>query len=127
MDYRLTRNLEERKENMPQQTRVSDLTYTFNREGVDYFGPLEIVAKTNTEEVGLPVHVPKVTRAGIHLEIAQSLNTDSCLQAIKPRYIARRGQPQKILSELSLDQVGSSRKQPIVGRGTRAEGHSMEV
>lgn len=69
-------------------------------------------------EVGLFIgaNVPKAKRYGviftclairaIHLEVAPSLDTDACLNAIR-RFIARRGQVKEMYSktEQTLDQL----------------------
>ena len=50
-----------------------------------------------------------LTTRAVHIEVAQSLDTDSCLQAIS-RFIARRGKPRVIWSDNGTNFVGANRE-----------------
>ncbi|XP_043212326.1 uncharacterized protein LOC122376502, partial [Amphibalanus amphitrite] len=65
--------------------------------GIDYFGPLTVRRFRKTEKrYGLLVTC-LATRA-IHLEVSNSLDTDSFLMAFR-RFVARRGRPKKVFSD----------------------------
>ncbi len=62
---------------------------TFTHVGVNYFGPLEIKrARSILKRYG--VIFTCLIRRAIHLEVAHSLDTNSCIHAFR-RFIARRG------------------------------------
>lgn len=68
-------------------------TYT----GIDYFGPYLIVdGRTNKKRWG--VLFTCLTTRAIHIEIASTMNTDSCIQCIR-NFIARRGRPTEFYSD----------------------------
>ena len=50
-----------------------------------------------------------LTTRAVHIEVVRSLDTDSCLVAIK-RSIARRGKPTTIISDNGTNFVGSARE-----------------
>ena len=50
-----------------------------------------------------------LTTRAVYIEVVRSIDTDSCLVALK-RFIARRGQPTTILSDNGTDFVGSTRE-----------------
>jgi len=68
-------------------------TYT----GLDYFGPMEVTIGRRHEKRYGALFTCLSTRA-IHLELANSLDTDSVIMALT-RFISRRGVPQKIYSD----------------------------
>ena len=77
----------------------------FNQPGVDYFGPLYVPVRRNTEiKVGIFFTCP-TTRA-LHLEIVPSLDTSFCFMDIE-RFIARRGTPNTIWSDNGRNLVGA--------------------
>ena len=51
--------------------------------------------------------IEMVTTRAVHIEISQSLDAESCLTAVT-RFIARRGQPNTIISENETIFVGGS-------------------
>lgn len=62
----------------------------FTNVGVDYFGPFEIKrGRMLIKRYGV-IFTCLMLRA-VHIEIASSLDTDSCIHALR-RFIARRGQ-----------------------------------
>ena len=79
---------EQKMADLPVDRLTPDLP-PFTHVGVDYFGPLEI--KRNRSIVKrYGVIFTCLTSRAIHLEIAHSLDTDSCIHAFR-RFIARRG------------------------------------
>ncbi|XP_074655644.1 uncharacterized protein LOC141909157 [Tubulanus polymorphus] len=74
-----------------------DDSHPFNSVGIDYFGPYEVHRFRKTEKrYGLLVTCMS-TRA-IHLEMSNSLDTDSFLMAFR-RFVARRGRPAVVYSD----------------------------
>ena len=63
----------------------------FANTGIDYFGPIFVGHERKTEKrYGVPFTC--LTTQAVHLEIAHSLDTDSCLMPVR-RIMARRGRP----------------------------------
>lgn len=75
---------------------------------MDYFGPIEVKQKRSRVERYGVVFTCLNTRA-IHLEVADSLDTSSCISALR-RFLARRGQCKKILSDNGTNLVGANRE-----------------
>lgn len=80
----------------------------FTRVGMDFFGPVEVKqGRSMVKRYGV-VFTCLAVRA-IHIEKADSLDTDSCIAAIR-RFIARRGQVQLIRSDNGTNIVGAQRE-----------------
>ena len=80
--------------------------FPFANTGLDYAGPFVVkVGYRKTEKRWLCLFTCLATRA-VHLEVAASLDTQSCMNAIS-RFIARRGRPLKILSDNGTNFVGA--------------------
>ena len=86
-----------RQRGKPGAQKMADLPYQwvipdespFSTVGIDFFGPFEIKEKRSTVKYyGVVFTCLKI--CAIHIEIAQTLNTDSCINAIRS-FIARRG------------------------------------
>ncbi|PFX13712.1 hypothetical protein AWC38_SpisGene22184 [Stylophora pistillata] len=90
--------------NLP-DSRLGYMQPPFTNTGVDYFGPMLVRDGIKTEKRYGLLFTCLTTRA-VHLDIAHSLNTDSCLMAIR-RMIARRGKPAHIWSDNGTNFVGS--------------------
>lgn len=80
----------------------------FTNIGIDYFGPFEITIGRSVHKRWGVIFTCLVTRA-IHLDIAHSLNTDSCIMAIR-RFIAVRGTPEKMFSDCGTNFRGASQE-----------------
>ncbi|XP_065079701.1 uncharacterized protein LOC135702570 [Ochlerotatus camptorhynchus] len=77
--------------------RLAAFTRPFTHTGVDYFGPMMVSVGRRTEKRWGVLATCLTTRA-IHLQIAHSLTTDSCVMAIR-NIMARRGIPAAIYSD----------------------------
>ncbi|XP_050079488.1 uncharacterized protein LOC126567302 [Anopheles maculipalpis] len=93
--------------NLPQQ-RVAFAQRAFSFTGIDYFGPF-LVSVGRRVEKRWGVLLTCLTSRAIHVEIAASLTTASCILAIR-RFIARRGMPLEIFSDRGTNFVGASRE-----------------
>lgn len=69
----------------------------FTRVGVDYFGPF-LVKRGRGQVKRYGVIFTCLAIRAVHLEVASSLDTDACLNAIR-RFIARRGQVREMYSD----------------------------
>ncbi|KAL7880976.1 hypothetical protein SRHO_G00032300 [Serrasalmus rhombeus] len=69
----------------------------FTRVGVDYFGPF-LVKRGRGQEKRYGVIFTCLAIRAVHLEVAWSLDTDACLNAIR-RFVARRGQVKEMYSD----------------------------
>ena len=93
--------------NLPGERLTADEP-PFSRIGMDFFGPFELKrGRSSVKRYGV-VFTCLVSRA-IHLEVAASLDTDSCINAIR-RFIARRGKPVFIRSDNGTNLVGAQRE-----------------
>ncbi len=77
----------------------------FTNVGVDYFGPFDIrQGRSNVKRYGV-LFICLTTRA-VHIEVAHSLDTDSCLNAIR-RFVCRRGQVSIMRSDNGTNFIGA--------------------
>lgn len=77
--------------------RLTPQLRPFSYVGVDYFGPVVVTVGRRSEKRWICLFTCLVTRA-IHMEIAHSLSSQSCVMAIR-RFICRRGTPLEIFSD----------------------------
>ncbi|VDI06575.1 Hypothetical predicted protein, partial [Mytilus galloprovincialis] len=88
--------MQQKMANLPSE-RVTQDTAPFTIVGMDYFGPFAIKQRRCTvKRYGVIFTCLKIR--AVHLEVADSLNTSSCINAIR-RFIARRGVPKIIRSD----------------------------
>lgn len=80
----------------------------FTHVGTDYFGPIDVKRGRGTVKRYGVIFTCLACRA-IHLEVAYSLDTDSCINALR-RFICRRGQVKEIRSDNGTNFVGSARE-----------------
>jgi transposase InsO family protein len=88
--------------------RLADRTYPFAHTGVDYFGPFEVRFGRKTFKRWCCLFTCLTTRA-VHIEVCHSLDADTCVMAIK-RFVARRGQPQTLISDNGTNFVGAHKE-----------------
>ena len=77
--------------------RVTPFQPPFSQIGVDYFGPLYVTVKRSTEKRYGVLFTCLATRA-VNIELAETLDTDSCLMAWR-RHISLRGTPTDVWSD----------------------------
>ena len=77
--------------------RVTSGEPAFHRCGVDFMGPIEVKVKRSKVKRWVMLFTCLSSRA-VHLEICTSLETDSCINAIR-RFLCRRGQVKSIISD----------------------------
>lgn len=98
---------EQKMADMPKERIRPDLP-PFTHVGVDYFGPIDVKrGRAVVKRYGV-IFTCMASRA-VHLEIAYSLNTDSCINAIR-RFICRRGQVTTLRSDNGTNFVGAERE-----------------
>ena len=78
-------------------TRVSGDVAPFTNTGVDLFGPFSVVRGRKSEKRYGVVFTCMASRA-IHLEVAESLSTDSFINALR-RFVCRRGNVKSLTSD----------------------------
>ncbi|XP_062715630.1 uncharacterized protein LOC134291645 [Aedes albopictus] len=88
--------------------RLAAFTRPFSFVGVDYFGPMYVTIGRRLEK-RWGVLITCLTARAIHVEIAHSLNADSCIMALR-NFMARRGVPTKIYSDRGTNFVASSKE-----------------
>ncbi|XP_055615002.1 uncharacterized protein LOC129761309 [Toxorhynchites rutilus septentrionalis] len=101
---------------VPQPPAMSDLAPSrlaacsrpFTHMGVDYFGPIMVSANRKTEKRWVLIATCLTIRA-IHLQIAHTLSTDSCIMALH-NVIGRRGAPAVIYSDQGTNFRGAHRE-----------------
>ncbi|XP_075252041.1 uncharacterized protein LOC142344338 [Convolutriloba macropyga] len=84
--------------------RLVDQMFPFTHIGVNYFGPFEVKFLRRNLKRWFCLFNCLTTRA-VHIEVAQSLDTESYLGALT-RFIARRGFPNTSISDNGTNFVG---------------------
>lgn len=98
---------EQKMSDLPTDRITPDLP-PFTLVGMDYFGPIEVKRGRATVKRYGVIFTCLACRA-IHLEVAHSLDTDSCINALR-RFICRRGQVKEIRSDNGTNFIGSVRE-----------------
>lgn len=89
-------------------SRVKPDEPPFHRTGMDYFGPFEVrQGRSNRKRYGV-VFTCLNSRA-VHIEIATSLDTSSCVEAVR-RFVARRGNIKEIFSDNGTNLVSTDKE-----------------
>ena len=88
--------------------RVTPQAPAFTSVGVDYFGPFSVKRGRGQDKRYGCLFTCLATRA-IHIEVAESLETDSFLNCLH-RFMARRGEPRLIRSDNGRNFVGAERE-----------------
>ncbi|XP_053686412.1 uncharacterized protein LOC128735954 [Sabethes cyaneus] len=88
--------------------RLAAFIRPFSYVGVDFFGPMLVVVGRHHEKRWGVIITCLTTRA-IHLELAASLNTSSCIFALRNCF-ARRGTPIEIVSDRGTNFVGADKE-----------------
>ena len=86
--------------------RLDEHLFTYTHIGVDYFGFFAVKFLRRTLKRWCSLLVFLTTRA-VHIEVAQSLDTESCLAAVT-RFIARRSYSNIIISDNGTNFVGAA-------------------
>lgn len=101
------RLLEQKMADLPEVRIQPDLP-PFTNTGMDYFGPVELRKGRGTCKRYGAIFTCLASRA-IHLEVAASLETDACLNALR-RFISRRGQVTHLISDNGTNFIGADRE-----------------
>ena len=89
-------------------SRVTPCEPPFANTGMDYFGPFEIKqGRTVRKRYG--VIFTCLNSRAVHLEIAESMDTSSCINALR-RFVCRRGLVKEILSDNGSNLCGADRE-----------------
>ena len=98
---------EQKMADLPED-RVSPDLPPFTHVGIDFFGPLEVKRGRANVKRWVVIFTCLVSRA-IHLEVSSSLDTDSCINALR-RFICRRGQVTSIRTDNGTNFVGAQKE-----------------
>ncbi len=98
---------EQKMSDLPLERIVPDLP-PFTNVGVDYFGPIEIKRGRSFEKRYGVIFTCMACRA-VHLEVAYSLDTDSCINALR-RFVCRRGPVTHLRSDNGTNFVGAEKE-----------------
>lgn len=90
------------------ECRLAAYVRPFTFVGVDYCGPYFVRIGRSNVKRWVVLFVCQTVRA-IHLEVASSLSTDSCILAVR-RFIARRGAPMEIYSDQGTNFQGANKE-----------------
>ena len=86
--------------------RFDEHVFPFTHTGVDYFGPFEVKFLRQTLNWWCCLFTCLTTRA-VHIEVTQSLDTESYIAAVT-RFVARRGCTSTIISDNGTNFVGAA-------------------
>ncbi|XP_055848298.1 uncharacterized protein LOC129913548 [Episyrphus balteatus] len=90
------------------QARLASFCRKFSYVGVDYFGPFLVTVGRRTEK-RWGVLLTCLTIRAVHIEVAHTLTTDSCILCIR-NFIARRGTPIEFHSDNGTNFHGAERE-----------------
>ena len=90
------------------EERVTAGGYAFERVGLDVFGPIMVKAGRG-EKVRYGLMCTCMVTRAVHVELLDSLRTDSLINAIS-RIVARRGPIREVVSDMGTNLVGAERE-----------------
>ncbi|XP_065365403.1 uncharacterized protein LOC135958426 [Calliphora vicina] len=90
------------------RARLGAFQSPFTFTGLDFFGPLYVTVNRHKEKRYGALFTCLTIRA-VHIEIVHTLNTSSCIMAIR-NFTARRGQPREFFSDNGTNFVGADRE-----------------
>ncbi|XP_062704072.1 uncharacterized protein LOC134286474 [Aedes albopictus] len=88
--------------------RTTPHVYPFTCTGIDYFGPLSVKVGRRVEKRWVVLFTCMTSRA-VHLEVVPSLDTNSCLMAIRC-FMSVRGLPQCIMTDNGTNFTGADQE-----------------
>ncbi|XP_062558096.1 uncharacterized protein LOC134222969 [Armigeres subalbatus] len=88
--------------------RMATFTRPFTYVGLDFFGPFTIKVGRSDSKRWIALFTCMTTRA-VHVEVAHSLSTESCIKCIR-RFVCRRGSPAEIYSDNGTNFVGADKQ-----------------
>lgn len=97
----------EKMADLPKEWLIPDLP-PFTNVGVDFFAPVE-VKRGHSIVIHYGVILTCMASWAVYLEVAYSLDTDSCINSLQ-RFICRRGQVSHMISENGTNFVGAERE-----------------
>ena len=86
--------------------QLDENVFPFTHTGAEYFGLIEVKFLQSTLKIWCCLFSCLTTRT-LHIEVPQSLDTESCLAAVT-RFIAGRGYPGTIISDNGTNFVGAA-------------------
>ncbi|XP_049329531.1 uncharacterized protein LOC125794101 [Astyanax mexicanus] len=98
---------EQKMADLPIDRLTPDLP-PFSHVGVDYFGPIEVRRGRGMAKRYGVIFTCLTTRA-VHLEVAHSMDTDSCVNAFR-RFISRRGQVKELRSDNGTNLISAEKE-----------------
>ncbi|XP_065087377.1 uncharacterized protein LOC135709106 [Ochlerotatus camptorhynchus] len=87
--------------------RLSSFTRPFTYTGIDFFGPLLVKVGRSAAKRWICLFTCLTTRA-VHVEVAHSLSTPSCIKCIR-RFVCRRRAPAEIYTDNGINFKGAER------------------
>lgn len=90
------------------EARMAAFCRPFTYTGVDYFGPIMVTVGRRTEKRYGALFTCLTVRA-VHIEVVNSLNTSSCIIAIR-NFICRRGTPREFFSDNGTNFVSAEKE-----------------
>lgn len=98
---------EQKMADLPKDRITPDMP-PFTQVGVDYFGPITVKRGRSTVKRYGVIFTCLASRA-VHLEVAHSLDTDSCINAFR-RFICRRGQVSELRSDNGTNFIATEKE-----------------
>lgn len=90
------------------RARLASYSAPFTYTGLDFFGPILVNVNRHSEKRYGCIFTCLTIRA-VHIEVAHSLTTNSCILAIR-NFMARRGIPHEFYSDNGTNFVGAERE-----------------